>query len=116
MSDPRDAAVVKPDRRPEPLTAEEEAELCVQRAEHPDLIGVTHFDAVLATLEAERQKAEREAIELIEERDNLMDRLDVMANAIAPMEVIGEHSNLNDPWANAVEALDAERAAHAADR
>lgn len=44
------------------------------------------------------------------ERDYLEERLDELAYAVAPVEVIGEHSSANDPWANALDILH-ERAA-----
>ena len=54
---------------------------------------------------------EREILELIAERDLAEEAADRLAYAIAPVEVIGEHSNCNDPWANALEVLAGERGA-----
>jgi hypothetical protein len=38
-----------------------------------------------------------------------MDWADRLAYSIAPVDVIGEHSNLNDPWQNAIDHLEGER-------
>ena len=46
---------------------------------------------------------ERDMLELIDQRDRAEDAADALAYAIAPMDVIGEHSSGNDPWANALE-------------
>ena len=40
---------------------------------------------------------------LITERDEAQEWADRLAYAIAPQDVIGEHSSHNDPWANALE-------------
>ena len=50
----------------------------------------------------------------IDQREACHTAADSLAYAIAPVELIGEHSNLNDPWANAEEALEVERRNHAA--
>lgn len=42
----------------------------------------------------------------IEERDNAIEWADRLAYAIAPESVIGEHSSLNNPWQNAIDAAD----------
>lgn len=41
--------------------------------------------------------------ELVGERDGLEDIADRLAAAIAPAEVLGEHSSANDPWQNALD-------------
>jgi hypothetical protein len=46
---------------------------------------------------------EREVMAAIEERDALHDVADALAAAIAPPEVLGEHSSTNDPWQNALD-------------
>lgn len=46
---------------------------------------------------------EREMIEVITERDALRDVADALAAAIAPAEVLGEHSSANCPWQNALD-------------
>jgi hypothetical protein len=43
--------------------------------------------------------------EVIAERDGMHDALDNFAWAVAPGEVIGEHSSGNNPWANALELV-----------
>lgn len=50
-----------------------------------------------------QDKHEREITDLIEERDYLHQMCDKLAACIAPDEVLGEHSSMNDPWANALE-------------
>ncbi len=61
---------------------------------------------------------ERELGEVINERDHYQDMADKLADAIAThfgIE-IGEHSNVNDPWRNALELLESSSiAAHATD-
>ena len=64
---------------------------------------------------------EAEMLEVIDERDRLVELLDQFAQAIAPVAVIGEHSSMNDPWANALDYLSdwkarAERAEDALER
>jgi hypothetical protein len=56
-------------------------------------------------LTSEREKNERDQSDLIDERDVLQDWLDKFAQAVAPEEVIGEHSSGNNPWANAFELV-----------
>ncbi|MCQ6250879.1 hypothetical protein [Streptomyces malaysiensis] len=69
------------------------------------------------TMHADLQKAQRERddltkrvaeldrseTQLIGERDHMHDVADQLAYAIAPIEVIGEHSSENDPWQNALD-------------
>ncbi|RYJ29398.1 hypothetical protein CU044_2139 [Streptomyces sp. L-9-10] len=43
--------------------------------------------------------------EALAERDGMHDALDEFAQAVAPEEVIGEHSSGNNPWANALNLL-----------
>lgn len=50
---------------------------------------------------------EREVTDLIDERDSLQRMCDALASRIAPPEVLGEHSSMNDPWRNALEYADA---------
>lgn len=54
-------------------------------------------------LRAEAAKEERAHLATIDERDHAQDMADQLAYAIAPMEVIGEHSSGNCPWTNAAE-------------
>lgn len=46
---------------------------------------------------------ETAVLEVIDERDNAEQWADRLAYAIAPVEVIGEHSSGNNPWANALD-------------
>jgi hypothetical protein len=64
---------------------------------------VAFLDAADALEEAERRaaKAERDLDHTIDERDTAQEWADRLAYAIAPVKEIGEHSNLNNPWANA---------------
>jgi len=59
---------------------------------------------------AAREAAEAEVAAVIDERDNAQDWADKLSWAIAPLDEIGEHSNANNPWANAVEIGDQARA------
>ncbi|PWK81663.1 hypothetical protein C8D88_11674 [Lentzea atacamensis] len=52
----------------------------------------------------------QEVGDLIDERDSAEEWADKLAYAIAPVEVIGEHSNANNPWANALEFLESQPA------
>lgn len=47
----------------------------------------------------------RHTEQLISERDNAIEWADKLASAIAPDHVLGEHSNTNDPWHNALEYI-----------
>jgi hypothetical protein len=71
------------------------------------------LQAEVARLREELRRERDAHYATIGERDGAQEAADALAYAIAPIEVIGEHSNMNDPWANALEALDAERAQHA---
>lgn len=51
------------------------------------------------------EPAERETMQLIDERDGAEEWADKLAYAVGPVEDIGEHSNDNNPWANALEIL-----------
>lgn len=62
--------------------------------------------ADLAERELVRLRGEDEAeahLRTIDQRDEAIRWADNLAYAIAPESVIGEHSNVNDPWANALE-------------
>lgn len=59
------------------------------------------LDAVLRDLRQERSGH----IGTMNERDRAQDAADKLAYAIAPVEVIGEHSSGNDPWAQALDVL-----------
>jgi hypothetical protein len=59
------------------------------------------------TAEIERMRIERdrELTRLIEERDRCEEWADRLADAVGPIELIGEHSSDNNPWANALELI-----------
>jgi hypothetical protein len=68
-------------------------------------------DALVA-LQARLQEVERELERegaahgvTIDQRDRAESAADELAYAIADVDTIGEHSNLNDPWANALDEL-----------
>lgn len=69
-------------------------------------------DAEIARLLKRIKELERSESQLIDERDHAQKAANALAYTIAPVEVIGEHSNMNDPWTEALEALDNERARH----
>ena len=72
----------------------------------------TGVEALARAEEADARIKDLEAMlrEVVEERDRYHEAADELAGAIAPTEVIGEHTNLNDPWKNAIDHLEAERA------
>ncbi|MFD2421638.1 hypothetical protein [Amycolatopsis pigmentata] len=45
---------------------------------------------------------EQDVLDVIDERDRAEEWADKLAAAIAPADVLGEHSNANNPWANAL--------------
>jgi hypothetical protein len=57
-------------------------------------------DAPPAGTEADH---ERQILEVINERDHAIDMADRIAEAFVPADVLGEHSNINDPWQNALD-------------
>ncbi|MEU1805869.1 hypothetical protein [Streptomyces sp. NPDC019937] len=61
--------------------------------------------AELEALRARVAKLDRSETALIGERDHMHDVADKLAYAIAPIEVIGEHSSANDPWQNALDIV-----------
>lgn len=61
--------------------------------------------AEIERLRKERDQLDRTLDEVMAERDSAQDALDRMALAVAPEEVIGEHSSGNNPWANAFELI-----------
>ena len=83
--------------------------------EYPDqvvrdvLMVVRERDAAMervVNLEARLAREENSHGLTIDQRDRASDAADALAYAIGTVEDIGEHSNLNDPWANALELLD----------
>lgn len=107
------------------LTPQREAEIVEWR----DLLGTSHCaeDAgpysalrdLLAEVEAQRAESaavraerdelkrtsERDLDQVMRERDEYHEVADKLAYAVAPEEVIGEHSSMNDPWENAYELI-----------
>lgn len=56
-------------------------------------------------LKAAAKAEEARMGELVDERDRLGDLLDRFAAKVAPVADIGEHSNGNDPWTNALDRI-----------
>lgn len=63
---------------------------------------------IIASLSSEGEREERAHLETIDQRDQAEAAADMLARDIARItgEAIGEHSNLNSPWANAHEAAE----------
>ncbi|MEU5036616.1 hypothetical protein AB0G48_21055 [Streptomyces rubiginosohelvolus] len=61
--------------------------------------------AELAALRQQHNKLDRTLDEVMAERDAHHEALDRFALAVAPEEIIGEHSSGNNPWANAFELV-----------
>ncbi|MFB8182575.1 hypothetical protein ACFC8N_42630 [Streptomyces sp. NPDC055966] len=61
--------------------------------------------AEVRRLRAELAKEEHRHGETIDDRDRLHDMADKLAYAVAPEEVIGEHSSMNCPWENALDLI-----------
>ena len=66
------------------------------------------LEARVAELEARVAHEEADCLQVIDQRDRYHDWADKLAQAISDhmREDIGEHSNLNNPWANALELID----------
>lgn len=62
-------------------------------------------EARIIELETKLQREEHAHGETIDQRDRAESAADKLAYAIADVDTIGEHSNLNDPWANALDEL-----------
>lgn len=65
-------------------------------------------DALLAEvhrLRARLADEERQHGQTIDDRDHFHDMADKLAYAVAPEEVIGEHSSMNCPWENALDLI-----------
>ena len=74
-------------------------------------------DELKARLKHDYEEHEQSDLEMIRERDRLEEVADALAYAIGTEEEIGEHSNLNNPWENALELvaqIQAERDAYKA--
>ena len=65
---------------------------------HPAIVCARHVSALRAR--AERAEADLDAV--MAERDRATDAADALAACIGGVEEIGEHTNMNDPWTNAV--------------
>lgn len=66
---------------------------------------VKQLRGLVVQLIAENAKLDKACDEVMRERDGLHDALDQFAQAVAPEDVIGEHSSGNNPWANALDLL-----------
>ncbi|SEC03024.1 hypothetical protein SAMN04490357_1004 [Streptomyces misionensis] len=62
-------------------------------------------ESELIALRAKLAREERAHGETIDERDHFHDMADKLAYAVAPEEVIGEHSSMNCPWENALDLI-----------
>lgn len=77
-------------------------------AEHGTGVDVTTGRQLLAEarrLQAHVTQLDRALGETIDDRDQLHEIADKLAYAVAPEEVIGEHSSMNCPWTNAFELI-----------
>jgi hypothetical protein len=61
--------------------------------------------AEVERLRRENTRQDRDMDQLIGERDAMYDIADKLAYAVAPEEVIGEHSSDNCPWDNALDLI-----------
>lgn len=59
----------------------------------------------LATAERQNRQLDQALGETIDDRDQIHEMADKLAYAVAPEEVIGEHSSMNCPWENALELI-----------
>lgn len=59
--------------------------------------------AEVARLTRERDEAQRAVEQELKNRDEAVEWADELALAIAPVEMIGEHTSSNEPWRNALE-------------
>ncbi|KAB2347301.1 hypothetical protein [Actinomadura rudentiformis] len=66
---------------------------------------ISGLHETVAAADADRDRLDTALNEALCERDDLNDLLDQFAWSVAPIEVIGEHSSGNDPWANAMEIV-----------
>jgi hypothetical protein len=78
--------------------------------QHPDWASDTENTLACPWCEIDRLRREarendRALSQTIDERDSAQDMADKLAYAIAPLEVIGEHSSGNCPWENALEEV-----------
>ncbi len=83
----------------------ETAEFIVHaRTDVPALLA--EIGRLCAALEARDANEERASLQTIDERDKAQDMADRLAEAIGQITGVdmGEHSNMNDPWQNALQA------------
>jgi hypothetical protein len=73
-----------------------------EKALHEIALGLK---AEVDRLRAALAKEERMHGETIDDRDRFHDMADKLAYAVAPEEVIGEHSSMNCPWENALDLI-----------
>ena len=59
----------------------------------------------LALAEKHARELDRALGETIDDRDRTEEAADKLAYAVAPIEVIGEHSSMNCPWQNALDLI-----------
>lgn len=59
----------------------------------------------LAAAEKHARELDRALGETIDDRDRTEEAADKLAYAVAPIEVIGEHSSMNCPWQNALDLI-----------
>lgn len=72
---------------------------------HPAADAATALLAEVRRLRAALAKEEQAHGETIDDRDRAQEIADKLAYAVAPVEVIGEHSSMNCPWTNAYELI-----------
>lgn len=70
-----------------------------------DPAAVLELAAEVRRLQAALAKEERLHGDTIDDRDRFHDMADKLAYAVAPEEVIGEHSSMNCPWENALDLI-----------
>jgi hypothetical protein len=76
------------------------------RTAMPAMAGeIRRLRAELATAHEQAARTDRQFDQVLRERDDLHDIADKLAYAVAPEEIIGEHSSMNDPWENALDLI-----------
>lgn len=101
---------------PEPLTDQQldDIERAVPRlteyVEQSDAVRVVAEGAPALLAEVRRLRTELAREErlhggTVDDRDQAQEIADKLAYAVAPVEVIGEHSSMNCPWTNALELI-----------
>ncbi|MFD8839811.1 hypothetical protein [Streptomyces griseofuscus] len=72
---------------------------------HPAADAAEKLVAENRRLRAQVEQLDRMLSETIDDRDRIHDMADKLAYAVAPEEVIGEHSSMNCPWENALDLI-----------